>query len=212
MPKISRTLSGNSELPSGFANFHANSLVSGAFVTAPLAWVALPSTLGSWFANCLMTGTANVSRCMTQRRREEVDVIKQSKRIRRSYRTMTPTSFHTFNQNVSKALTDNANIPQSAWAANPELLPKYLAASQKHDTAYHEANYGHKLDIAQREVLQAQLIAYLDEIALILEAAALRNPDILITSGFDLSKERRSSPRTKVAVTSSEVATAEQQT
>jgi hypothetical protein len=138
-------------------------------------------------------------------------VTKQTKRILRNYRTMTPTRFHTFNQGVHKALTDNATIPESIWAANPTLLPNYLAASEKHDGAYHEANYGHKLDISQREVLQAQITAYLDEIALVLEAAALHTPDILLTSGFDLAKERRSSSRGKAAVTASEVSTGEQQ-
>ena len=54
--------------------------------------------------------------------------------------------------------------------------------------------------IAQREALQAQLINCLDEMAAILEAAAVRNPDILLSSGFDLAKERRTSSRMKPAL------------
>ena len=39
----------------------------------------------------------------------------------------------------------------------------------------------------------------LDEIASVLEAAAIRIPDLLLSSGFDLAKERRNSVRTKPA-------------
>jgi hypothetical protein len=86
-------------------------------------------------------------------------------------------------------------------ALNPELLPKYFATSEKHDAAYHEATYKCILDIAQRDLLQAQLIIYLDEIALLLETAALRDPEILLLSGFDLAKERRGRSRVKAATT-----------
>jgi len=112
---------------------------------------------------------------------------------------MAPSRFHAFNQKVRKGLTDNAKIPESTWAANPTLLQSYLSASEKHDAVYHQAIYGSKLDIAEREVLQAQATDYLDEIASILEAAAVRTPDILLSSGFDLGKERRSRPRGNVA-------------
>ncbi len=56
---------------------------------------------------------------------------------------------------------------------------------------------GSKLVIAEREVLQAQLVIHLDEIASLLEMAAVRTPDILIASGFDLNKERRNHSRAK---------------
>ena len=118
-------------------------------------------------------------------------------RVLRKYRTMPPGSFHAFNQKVVNGLTNNANIPESVWVANPTLLPSYFSTSQKQDAAYHEAIYGGKLAQAQRNLLQAQLIEYLDEIAVLLELAALRNPEVLITSGFELAKERRSIPRVK---------------
>lgn len=62
---------------------------------------------------------------------------------------------------------------------------------------YHEAILGSKLVIAEREVLQAQITTYLDEIAAILEAAAVRTPNILLASGFDLAKELRGRRRSK---------------
>lgn len=123
----------------------------------------------------------------------------QRSRILRNYRHLTQSRFHAFNQKVRNGLTDNAKIPESTWAANPTLLSSYLAASEKHDAVYHQAAYGSKLDIAERIVLQAQVTDYLDEIASVLEAAAIRSPEVLIASGFDLAKERRSGSRPNVA-------------
>jgi hypothetical protein len=120
-----------------------------------------------------------------------------------------PGRFYNINKKISTALTDNKTIPQAAWAANPELLPNYLAMSKKHDELHHTALLGGKLDISQRDLLQEQLTLYLDEIALVLEAAAVRNPDILVVSGFDLAKERRSHPRTKATIIATEVSRAE---
>ena len=117
--------------------------------------------------------------------------------IQRSYRNMAPTKFHGFNQRVRTALADKTRIPESIWAANATLLPSYLSAAEKHDAVYHESMLGSKLVIAEREVLQAQLLIHLDEIASLLEMAAVRTPDILIASGFDLTKERRGHPRAK---------------
>lgn len=122
---------------------------------------------------------------------------------------MGPGKFHTFNQRVRKALTDNPQIPGSTWGANPGLITSYLAVSEKHDAVYHEASYGSVLVIAQRELLQTQLVNYLDEIAADLEAEAVRNPGILLSSGFDLAKEHRGGARKKAALVATEVASAE---
>lgn len=115
----------------------------------------------------------------------------------RNYRQIGPTAFHAFNQRVATALADNTRIPDSVWAGNPGLLQSYLAASAKHDSVYHESMLGSKLVINEREVLQAQLVILLDEIALLLEMAAVRNPGILVASGFDCGKEKRGHPRNK---------------
>jgi hypothetical protein len=131
-------------------------------------------------------------------------VGKQASRILRNYRNAAPSKFHTINQRVATALTDNGKIPESTWSGNPTLLADYLAASKKHDSLHHEALHGSKLVIAERDLLGAQIIIYLDEIALLLEAAALRIPDILLVSGFGLAKERRSYHRTIVQSTASE--------
>ncbi len=119
------------------------------------------------------------------------------KRIQRNYRTMNPGRFHAFNQKVKNGLTAHANLPESTWAANTTLMPSYLSTSDKHDAVYHESMHGSRLIISEREILQAQLIIQLDEIALVLEATAVRNPDVLLASGFDLTKDQRSSARAK---------------
>ena len=131
-------------------------------------------------------------------------------RIMRNYRNMTPSRFHTLNQRVRKSISDQ-KIPVSTWAGNPTLISSYCTASDKHDAVHHEAVYGSILVIAEREVLEKQIITLLDEIALLLEAAAVRNPELLLISGFDLTKERRSSARTKPVQAVSEVSTAEGQ-
>ena len=126
-------------------------------------------------------------------------MAKQQPRVLRNYRNLPPARFHAFNRRVRNGLTGNSKIPESMWAANPGLILAYFAASDSHDAVYHEAIYGSILVIAQREALQAQLVAFLDEIASVLEAAAIRIPDLLLSSGFDLAKERRNSVRTKPA-------------
>lgn len=137
-------------------------------------------------------------------------MVQQFTRMLRNYRNMSQSKFHSLNQRICKGLTNNENIPESTYATNPTLVPKYLATSEKYDAVYHQALYGSRLDMAQRDLLQGQLIGYLDEIALLLEAAALRIPDILLTTGFDLAKDRRGRPRAKAQATGSEeVATSE---
>jgi hypothetical protein len=119
----------------------------------------------------------------------------QRSRILRSYRHSTPTKFHSQNQKIYNGLSDNESIPESTFSGNPTLLASYLSASKKHDAAYHQASlYGSKLDIAERDLLQAQITDYLDEIAVILEGVGFYNPNILLTSGFELAKKEEATP------------------
>ena len=133
----------------------------------------------------------------------------QQSRVLRNYRNLPPTKFYVLNQRIRKGLAENQRIPQSTWAANPDLIASYFAASDKHETVYHEASYGSSLVIAEREILQKQLINYLDEIAADLEAEAVRNPEIILSSGFDLAKDRRNSSRKKAPVIPAEAITGE---
>lgn len=132
-------------------------------------------------------------------------------RLLRNYRNMPPTKFHNFIQKVTTALSDKTRVPDWVWAVNPALLPSYFAASGKYDGVYHESMLGSKLVIAEREVIQAQLVIFLDEIASILEMVAMHTPDILIASGFDLNKERRGHPRAKATAAARNAAHASQE-
>ena len=133
----------------------------------------------------------------------------QQTRALRNYRSLGLTKFFIFNQRVQRSLVDNPKIPASTWGAKPDLLTLYFAASDKYNAVFHEASYGSSLVIAEREILQQQLINYLDEIVADLEAEAVRNPDILLSSGFDLAKERRSSNRKKATLSAAEATTGE---
>jgi hypothetical protein len=129
-------------------------------------------------------------------------------RLMRSYRHMAPSRFYVFNQGVRKGIP---KLPASIWVANPELPGLYLEASEKHDEVFHEARHGSDLMIMQRDALQNQIAEYLDEMASILEAAAIRNPELLVHSGYDLVRERRSAPRAKPVPENSEASAAEHQ-
>ena len=135
--------------------------------------------------------------------------VQQQTRALRNFRNLGPTKFFVFNQRVHRSLANNPKIPSSTWGARPDLLTLYFAASDKYYAVFHEASYGSSLAIAQREILQQQLVNYLDEIIADLEAEAVRNPEILISSGFDLTKERRTHNRKKAPVIAEEVTTGE---
>lgn len=121
-------------------------------------------------------------------------------RILRNYRNMTPSKFHAYNQKTRNGLATNTKLKES----NPALMSSYEATSEKHDSMYHQASYGSKLDIAERDRLQYELVDLLDEIASLLEAIGVRNPEVLLSSGFDLAKERRTRPRSKAAQAATE--------
>lgn len=135
--------------------------------------------------------------------------VQQQARALRNYRSLGATRFFIFNQRVHRSLVDNPKVPASTWGARPDLLTLYFAASDKYDGVFHEASYGSSLVIAQREILQQQLVNYLDEIVADLEAEAVRNPDILLSSGFDLAKERRGRNRKKATLFATESTTGE---
>ncbi|WP_246014669.1 hypothetical protein [Geomonas oryzae] len=101
---------------------------------------------------------------------------------------------------MKTSITDKTRFPDSFWGANlATLLTPYLEMSDKHDAVYHESMIGSRLMIAERDVLQRQLVEYLDQIASFLEMAAVRAPEILLASGFDLTKDRRGRSKANAA-------------
>ena len=136
--------------------------------------------------------------------------VRLRQRMLRNYRHMAPSKFYIFNQGVRKGI-GSGKIPTSIWGANPDLPGWYLTASEKHDEVFHEAKHGSDVMIMQRDALQQQIVEFLDEMASVLEAASVRNVELLLNSGYDLAKERRGSTRPKPVVNLPEVATSEHQ-
>jgi|GEM_PF-3541859 len=77
--------------------------------------------------------------------------------ILRNYHNKPPGPFHAIDQRIYHALSE-AELPDYVWGANPTLLATYKATSEKFDTLFHHALNGGKVEIAQRDLLQAQLV------------------------------------------------------
>lgn len=123
------------------------------------------------------------------------------RRIKRDYRhRMSPAKFLAICRKVRHALTGNPNYPESAWAANPTLREQFFLKVDGFEVAYNMAINGDRLLIRERDKLAQELIVMLDEIASLLEAVSVRNPDALFTTGFAVTGERRSASRSKDSV------------
>lgn len=122
------------------------------------------------------------------------------RRIKRDYRQMggTPAKFLGFNQKVKQSLTGNQNYPDSTWGANIALRQQYFEQVDRLGVACHVASGGDRNLIRERDKLIQEIILLLDEIASLLEAASVRNPDALFTTGFSVTQERRASSRTRL--------------
>ncbi|QWV92111.1 hypothetical protein KP004_12865 [Geomonas oryzisoli] len=118
-------------------------------------------------------------------------------RIIRNYRNLPPTKFHTFVQRVAAALGDKTRFPDSFWEGRLALLQAFFAAVVKHDAVHNETMMGNRMLLVERDLLQAQLVIYLDQIVLYLEMVAVLRPDVYSVSGFDLCKDRRGHGRGK---------------
>lgn len=112
---------------------------------------------------------------------------------------MPPTKFHGLVQRVAAGLGDKTRFPDLFWDAKLAMLQAFLAVAAKHDAIYHQSIMGNRLLIAERDVLQAQLVIYLDQIVFFLEMAAVTKPEVLSASGFDLGRDRRGHGRSNVA-------------
>jgi len=95
---------------------------------------------------------------------------------------------------VKHGLTDTPNLPDSIAA----LRQQYFKKVDRSETTYHLALDGSRAMIREREKLSQELVVLLDQIASILEAAFILNPDALLTTGFTVTQERRSTNRVKL--------------
>ncbi|HBG03965.1 MAG: hypothetical protein A2075_14365 [Geobacteraceae bacterium GWC2_58_44] len=126
----------------------------------------------------------------------------KQRRIKREYRQRSsPAKFLTFCKKVKLSLTDNPNYPDLTWGANTTLRQKYFEKVDGLEVSCHLASNGDRLLIRERDKLIQEIILTLDEIASFLEAASIRNPDALFSTGFSVTQERRSSHRIRLALT-----------
>ena len=117
------------------------------------------------------------------------------RKIKRDFRQMSsPARFLAFCKKVKHGLTGNPNVPESIAAFRQQYFEKLDSL----DTAYHLALDGGRTLIREREKLAEEVVLILDQIASVLEAALIRNPDALSTTGFSITQERRSPARMKV--------------
>lgn len=110
------------------------------------------------------------------------------KRIKRDYRKGSPAKFFFFCQNLKRCLTDNPNYPDSVLGATRQRLFEKVDAFV---VAYGLASNGDRILIRDRDKLMQEIMVILDEVASLLDAASIRNPDALLTTGFTITQERR---------------------
>jgi hypothetical protein len=115
--------------------------------------------------------------------------------IKRDFRRMgSPTKFLVFCKKVQHCLAALANLPDSVLS----LLKLYFEKVDRLDTTHHLAlDGGHSL-IRERERLTEEIVVLLDQIASVLEAAFIQDTDALLTTGFNVTQERRSPNRVRL--------------
>lgn len=119
------------------------------------------------------------------------------KRIKRNFRSLAPTLLLNFALKVKRGLTDNSYISAAFWAMYGQLRQRLFDATDKYEAGYQVATDGAKSQIREREILAEELVALLDEMASALDAASFRDPAVLLSTGYDVTVERRSTPREK---------------
>ncbi|MBU5636412.1 hypothetical protein KOM00_06655 [Geomonas sp. Red69] len=124
------------------------------------------------------------------------------RRIKRDYRRLTPTKFHALVLKVKHCLTGNSIFSDDFWGANIFIRQLFFEKAALYDAAYRAASNGDRALIRERDKIMEELVVILEEIAPLLEAASIRNPDALFTTGFTVTQERRSHTRVKLPLVS----------
>lgn len=112
------------------------------------------------------------------------------RKIKRNYRHGSPAKQLAFVRRVRHAIA-NGKYANEPW------VQAFLACSDKYDLAYNIAFNGDRLLIAERDRIWEELVVTLDEMAARLEAESVRNPELLLSSGFDLTSAPNRSTRSR---------------
>lgn len=118
------------------------------------------------------------------------------RRIKRNFRQCTPGKFRTFYRKVKLSMTNNPHYPAPIWG-DSTVLQQFFEIVDRLEVAYHLASNGDRILIMDRDKLINETKEILEEMALLLEAASVKSPDALLTTGFSVTQERRSIPRPK---------------
>jgi hypothetical protein len=129
-------------------------------------------------------------------------MLKQQK-VKRDYRNLSPGKAFVFFGRVKRCLNGNENFPDATWGAHTTPRKVLFEAIDRHEVAYHLAANGDRLLIAARDKIQQEIVDMLDEVASHLEAVSVRNPEALLSSGFNVVQERRASNRTRLPLAAS---------
>jgi hypothetical protein len=125
----------------------------------------------------------------------DVREVPMKRRIIRDFRQPgSPAKFMAFCMKVLHGLTDLRDLPDPVQA----LVKQYTEKVNVLDTTYHQALDGSRSLIRDREKLSGEITVLLDQIASMLEAAFILNPDQLLTTGFNVTQERRSANRVRL--------------
>jgi hypothetical protein len=120
------------------------------------------------------------------------------RRVKRDYRQLAPAKFLSFAVKVRLSLTNNPNYPESMWGGADGILHRYSNGVDELEVKHHLASDGGHTLIRDRDKLREEIIQMLDQIASLLEGASILNPDALLSTGFSITQERRSTPRVRL--------------
>ena len=115
-------------------------------------------------------------------------------KIKRDFRQVnSPARFLAFCKKVQHGLSDTSNLSDSLTALRQQYSEKVASL----EMIYHQALDGGHSVIREREKQSQEVVLLLEQIASALEAAFILNPDALLTTGFTITQERKTTNREK---------------
>lgn len=114
-----------------------------------------------------------------------------------------PSKFLVACKRAKQSLSDKDNYPDSWWEGDITLRDDCFEKVDALEQACHLASDGSRTLIRERDKLIDEIIPLFDELASLLESRSVRNPDVLLKSGFPVIKERRSPNRTRLPLAAS---------
>lgn len=115
-----------------------------------------------------------------------------SSKLKTNFLTMKHSDCLVAFETILTRLTNNPYFPEP-WNSKVPSLEIIGEAVGRYKTGYHAAINGDRLYIALRNNIREEVAAMLEKIAAYLEVEAADNPAALLTTGFELKRERSNS-------------------